>query len=114
MRGALTNKVQDIAEKELGRPLSSIAELRLLPYLDYVMKNNQKIEPIKINSEERHILHELREQGHIQGGATGLSMTKEFYDAIQQILWQAYVVQAADEYNAMTLDEFNDLMKNER
>lgn len=100
MRGKLTDKVQDVAEKVLGRPLNSIAELRLLPYLDYLMKNTQKIDPRKINQEERDILSELRKEGHISGGAVGLQITKEFYDAIQQIIWQAYVVQGAEEHNA--------------
>lgn len=34
-----------------------------------------------------------------KGGMCGLMMTKEFYDAIQQILWQAYVVQGAEQHN---------------
>jgi hypothetical protein len=113
MRGQLTNKVQDIAEKVLGRPLSGMVELRLLPYLDYLMKNEQKIDPRKINEEERHILSELKEQGHIAGGAVGLQMTKEFYDAIQEILWQAYVVQGADEYNTMDMEVLKAAAENE-
>jgi hypothetical protein len=99
MRGQLNDEVQDIAEKRLGRPLTCIAELRLLPYLDYLMKNQQKIDPRKINTEEREILRGLKKEGHIEGGAVGLKMTKEFYDAIQEILWQAYVVQGAEEHN---------------
>ncbi len=100
MRGQLNDEVQKIAEKELGRPLSCRAELRMLPYLDFLMKNEQRIDPRKINSEERVILQELKKQGHIRGGVCGLSMTKEFYDAIQQILWIAYVVQGSIEHNA--------------
>lgn len=95
MRGMLNSKVQDIAEKYLGRPLKSTTELRLLPYLDFVMKNDQKLDPNKINSEERQLLSELRTEGHIEGGVSGLQMTKEFYMAVQEIIWQAYVVQGA-------------------
>lgn len=110
MRGGLTPQVQDVAERVLGRPLSGMRELRLLPYLGYVMKNEQKIDPRKINSEERQILSELRAEGHIKGGASGLMMTKEFYDAIQEILWQGYVVQGANEHNARDYDMLMEAM----
>ena len=100
MRGQLNPMVQEVAEKYLGRPLKGTAELRLLPYLDYLMKNEQKLDPRKINQEERELLKELKQEEHIGGGACGLQMTKEFYDAMQQILWQAYVVQGAIQCNA--------------
>ena len=99
-RGMINSEVQEIAKKHLGRYLKGNIELRLLPYLDYVMKNEMKIDPRKINQEERDLLKELKQEGHIAGGACGLQMTKEFYDAIQQILWQAYVVQGAIECNS--------------
>lgn len=99
MRGQLNPKVQEIAKKHLGRVLKCTAELRLLPYLDYLMKNEQKINPLKFNQEDRELFNELKKEGHVAGGACGLRMTKEFYDAIQQILWQGYVVQGAIEHN---------------
>lgn len=99
MRGELNSKVQDIAEKYLGRALKSTTELRLLPYLDSLMKNGQKLDPRKINEEERQLFKELKREGHLAGGICGLQMTKEFYDAIQQILWEAYVVQGAIDHN---------------
>lgn len=99
MRGQLNPKVQEIAKKYLGRVLKCTKELRLLPYLDYLMKNEMKIDPRKINEEERQLFQELKKEGHVSGGICGLQMTKEFYDAIQQILWQAYVVQGAIQYN---------------
>lgn len=91
MRGQLTEEIQKLAKDFLGREIT-VRELRLYPYLDYVMKNEQKIKPIHINQEERDILKNLRDEGHIEGGASGLSMTKEFYDYINQVLWFSYVV----------------------
>lgn len=91
MRGQLTNEIQEFARSFLGREITT-RELRLYPYLDYVMKNEQKIEPKRVNQEERDILQKLREENHIEGGASGLSMTKEFYDYINQVLWLGYVV----------------------
>lgn len=113
MRGQLNPAVQKVAEKHLGRALKCTTELRLLPYLDYLMKNEQKIDPRKINEEERDLLKELKQEGHIKGGACGLSMTKEFYDAIQQILWQAYVVQGAAQYNAQDEAVIASISKND-
>ena len=93
MRGKLTNKIQVLAKSFLGRGITT-RELRLYPYLDYLMKNEQKIDPGKVNQEERDILRKLKEGNHIEGGASGLSMTKEFYDYINQVLWLGYVVDA--------------------
>jgi len=90
-RGILTDKIQEIAVAFLGREITA-KELKLYPYLDYVMKNHQKIDPNKINSEERKILGLLRTGGHIEGGASGMAITKEFYDYMQDVLWEGYVV----------------------
>ena len=91
MRGQLTDKIQELAKDFLGREITT-RELRLYAYLDYVMKNEQKIEPRRVDQEERDILQKLRKGNHIEGGASGLSMTKEFYDYINQVLWLGYVV----------------------
>ena len=92
MRGQLTERIQELAKGFLGREITTL-ELRLYPYLDFIMKNGQRIDPNKINKEDRGILQKLREEEHIEGGASGLSMTKEFYDYINQVLWFGYVVE---------------------
>ena len=96
MRGQLTEDIQKLTKDFLGREIT-VRELRLYPYLDFVMKNEQKLDPNKINQEERDILRKLKDEGHIEGGASGLSMTKEFYDYINQVLWLGYVVGAYDD-----------------
>ena len=95
-RGALTEKIQIIAKKRLGREIS-LRELRLMPYIQYVMLNNQKLDPGKISQEERDILAVWRKEGHIEGGAGGLGITKFFYDTMCEILWEGYVVGGADQ-----------------
>lgn len=92
-RGALTQEIQEKAKEFLGREITT-TELRLYPYLDYLMKNEQRINPQRVNQEDRDILKVLRQEGHIEGGASGLAMTKEFYDYINQVLWLGYVVGA--------------------
>jgi len=93
MRGQLTEDIQKLARDFLGREIG-IRELRLYPYLDFTMKNGQRLDPNVINQEERKILRVLKEEKHIEGGASGLAMTKEFYDYINQVLWLGYVVGA--------------------
>ena len=90
-RGCLSQVVQATARGFLGREIS-VTELRLYPYLDFVMKNDQKIDPNCCNQADRDVLAVLREEGHIEGGASGLSMTKGFYDYMNEVLWYTYVV----------------------
>ena len=92
-RGELTEPVRAKMEKFLGRETST-DELRLLPYLQYQMMNEQRIDPAKINSDDRAILRLLKQGGHIEGGMSGLAMTREFWDFINDVLFDAYV--AAD------------------
>ena len=93
MRGVLTDEIQKLAKEFLNREIDT-TELRLYPYLDYLMKNEQRIYPRHCNQADKDILSVLRKEGHIEGGASGLSMTKEFYDYINQVLWFGYVVDA--------------------
>ena len=89
-RGVLTEEVNKIAEDMIRRKITQL-ELRLMPYIQYVMTNEQKIEPNRISGDERKILQKWKDEGFIKGGATGLSITKEFYDFICEILFEAYV-----------------------
>ena len=89
-RGSFNSGVQEAAKKFFGYELT-IRELRLLPYIQSCMMNEQKICPSKINEEERDILSKWRKEGHIEGGATGLAITKEFWDGMNEILFWSYV-----------------------
>lgn len=62
-----------------------------MPYIQFVMMNEQRIDPRKINEKERDILSGWRARGWIEGGASELSVTKEFWDAMSEILWLGYV-----------------------
>jgi len=92
-RGELTEEVNKIAEKHLGRKIDR-TELRLIPYIQYIMVNEQKIGPNKINSEERKIYQNWKKEGHVEGGMCGLSVTKEFWDFMCDILFESYVKDA--------------------
>lgn len=99
-RGMLTTDVDKIAKLMIGRSISQ-AELRLIPYVQYVMVNDRKIDPNKVNSEEREILlKKWRKEGHVEGGASGLAITKHFWDFMCEVLFIAYVGYDNDEIYA--------------
>lgn len=89
-RGQLTERVKSISKTFLGREISQ-TELRLYAYLDYTIKNSQKITPNHCNQDDRAILQKLRKEEYIEGGASGLALTREFYDYMQEVLWWGYV-----------------------
>ena len=89
-RGQITDEIKAKSKELLGYEIDQ-KELRLMPYVQRVMMNEQVIEPRKINEEERGILSKWRTNGYIEGGASGLSMTKQFYDAMCEILWMGYI-----------------------
>lgn len=89
-RGELTPFIKARMEAFLGRE-TTVAELRLLPYIGFVMVNDRAIDPKKVNREERDILALWRAAGYIEGGMSGLALTREFYDFVQDILFFGYV-----------------------
>lgn len=89
-RGQLNDEVQNLAKKFLGREMST-TELRLIPYVQYVMVNEQRIDIRKCNQDDREILQLWKEAGHIEGGASGLSITKDFWDFMCEVLFITYV-----------------------
>lgn len=89
-RGELTARIKEKSKNLMGYEISQ-DELRMMAYLQYQMMNEQRIDPAKVNSEERTILSKWREAGYIEGGASGLGITKEFWDTINQILFLGYV-----------------------
>lgn len=89
-RGGLTKEVQRIAKEHIGREITQ-TELRLIPYIQCIMVNEQKLDPSKINSEERQIFMQWKKEGHCDGGMSGLLITKEFWDFMCEVLFEAYV-----------------------
>lgn len=89
-RGELTQDVQAISKLMLGREITQL-ELRLIPYIQYVMVNDRKLDPNKINQPERVVLRKWKDAGYIEGGACGLAITKQFWDFMCEVLFLAYV-----------------------
>ena len=96
MRGTLTKRIQSRAISTLGREITT-KELRLYPYIQNVMMNEQKLDIRRISPEEREILSQLRKAGFIEGGASEMTITKTFWEYINEVLWYAYVLQEDEE-----------------
>lgn len=90
MRGQLTERIELKAKELLGRDITQL-ELRLMPYIQYVMTNDQRLDPRKVSGEERQILRLWKTAGYIEGGASGLRITKEFWDIICELVFLGYV-----------------------
>ena len=73
-RGQLTQRIKDKSKELMGYEISQ-TELRLMPYIQYVMLNNQTLEPSRINKEEKDILSIWRGYNFIDGGASGLKIS---------------------------------------
>lgn len=95
-RGMLTTDVNEVAKLMIGRTITQ-KELRLIPYIQYVMCNDRRLKIELINGEERKILRKWKEEGHIEGGACGLAITKQFWDFMCEVLFLSYVGYDNDE-----------------
>lgn len=89
-RGQLTDRIKKKSKELLGYEID-VTELRLMPYIMYVMMNSQKIGPEHCNGDDRVILKKWREAGHTEGGASGLQITEEFWNIICDIVRLGYV-----------------------
>lgn len=89
-RGQLTERIKERSKILLGYEISE-TELRLMAYLQYVMVNEQRLDPNKISQEEREIISKYKGKEFIEGGINGMTITEEFWTIICQILWLGYV-----------------------
>ena len=89
-RGQLTARIKAKSKELLGYEID-VTELRLIPYIQYTMTNTQKISMRHCNQADRDILSKWRKAGHIEGGASGLQITRAFWDIICEIMFIAYV-----------------------
>jgi len=89
-RGIVTPQIESMSKDLLGVDINT-TQLRLMPYVQYCVMNDQNIRPDRVNQADREVLSEWRQLGFIEGGASGLKVSKEFWDAMHEILWLGYV-----------------------
>lgn len=81
----------------------TVKQLRLLPYFQYLLMNNMSVDPVKIDDEERKILSKWREEGKITFSMSApCTCTKEFWNWMNDILWDSYVPQRGGKKNDYT------------
>lgn len=84
-RGCLTEEIK-------AKYGITLKQLRLLPYLQYLLMNNMAIDPIKIDDEERKILAKWRDEGKITFSMRKpCTCTIKFWGWMNEILWETYV-----------------------
>lgn len=91
-RGQLTPAIVAKAKELLDIELT-VRHLRLIPYVINCLMNERRIDPRRINQEEREILSDWRARGWLVGGASedSLAVTKAFWDIMCQLTWMGYV-----------------------
>lgn len=89
-RGNVTARIKTKSKELLGYELDKI-ELRLMAYVMYVMVNDQKLDQSVVNLDDRRVLGKWKKAGHVNGGISGMQITKEFWDIICQIVFLGYV-----------------------
>lgn len=92
-RGQLTDRIKAKSKELLGYEID-VKELRLMAYVQFIMANEQRINPTRIDQEEREILSKWREAKYLEGGVSGMTVTKitkKFWNAICEIIFLGYV-----------------------
>lgn len=89
-RGVLTKEIQVKANDLLGREIT-VKELRLMPYLQYVMVNYRKFDNHRISMEEWQIIGKWRDAGLIAIVGNEVRITLEFWRIINELVFMAYV-----------------------
>lgn len=95
--GILTDVAQKKAVAFLGEEITQI-ELRLYPYLDYCWKNGGYVDRSRLSKEEKDIIINREKQGYLRRQYGGYNTpSRAFYDFVQDMLAETYVVMMEDE-----------------
>lgn len=93
MRGQLTEEVLNKSKEVLGREITT-EELRLIPYVQYCLVNNSHLNFKRISPEEVKIIDDWNSSGWMNSKESNFSVTKEFWDNMNELLWISYVGQS--------------------
>jgi len=89
-RGQLTEEIQKIAHDKMGVAELSTGMLRLIPYIQYRMINDRFIDSRHVNEEDQTAIDEWVEAGFISSPHNNMTVTKDFWDGMCEILWLSY------------------------
>lgn len=86
----ITQRIKAKSKELLGYEISQ-EELRLMVYILDVMMNSQRLNISVLTADERPILTKWREAKYVDGGASGMNISKKFWDAVCGITFLGYV-----------------------
>jgi len=91
-RGVLTKEIQDYANLEwcFNSNDFDVRALRLLPYIQCCVMNGGRVERARINDDDRYWLKRWTDEGRINWSAPHITVTHDFWVAMNTILWLAY------------------------
>lgn len=84
-RGKLTDAVKDFANLQwcVNSNDFDLRALRLLPYIQYCVMNEARIDQAKINDDDRYWLTRWTDEGRINWHAPHIEVTKDFWDVME-------------------------------
>ena len=91
MRGMLTDEIKQKSKELFGYEITQ-EELRLMPYVMYCVFNDDNLNRKNVDMVEMEILTNWEDKGFIKSPFTGLKVSKDFYDKVNELLWIGYVV----------------------
>ena len=88
----ITDRIKEASMRLFNREITQ-KELRLMPYIQYVMVNNKKIDPDKIDDQERQMIYDWANAGYLEFDLSGeiLNVSFDFYQKISEIIYLGYV-----------------------
>src|SRR5680860_988453 len=99
-RGQLTQRIKQKSKELLGYEITQ-KELRLFAYIQYKLANEQMLKPEHLAMEDKVLLAVYSQKDWILSGVTNgkgrpkmgekLSVSKEFWNAMCEIIWLGYV-----------------------
>ena len=96
-RGELTERIEQKSHEVLGHAVCQ-TELRFMAYVHYTLMNSRRIDPERIDADEVMLLNDWFRAGRMSTDKdNNLVCTKEFWDAMSEILYLGYVDLKEDE-----------------
>lgn len=91
-RECLDEQLSEKYKDFLGHPMT-VRELWLIPYLQYLAVNRRPWNIRKMSQSEVEIYNEWQRKGWLLAGSTApLRVSREFWDFMNDVLWDAYAL----------------------
>lgn len=90
LRGQLTQRIKNKSFELLGYEITQV-ELRLIPYLIYLMTNSQPIDPSRASANERDVIAKWFAAGLISRIGPAMKITRGFWDICNELIYLGYI-----------------------